>query len=74
MSCFVCPKGNGQMCEGSCGLGCIDCPGECSDTSLSLSGRRVVACADANRKINADDIKLLTSGDPIPSRSPKVSP
>jgi len=25
-TCFICPKGNGRMCSGGCGLECNDCP------------------------------------------------
>jgi len=25
-TCFICPKGNGKMCSGGCGLDCPDCP------------------------------------------------
>jgi hypothetical protein len=27
-TCFMCPYGNGKMCNGGCGLGCHDCPGK----------------------------------------------
>jgi len=27
-TCFICPRGNGRMCSGGCGLECDDCLGE----------------------------------------------
>jgi len=27
MACFICPVTKEKRCEGSCGLGCVGCPG-----------------------------------------------
>lgn len=26
--CFICPVSGEKRCDGSCGLGCVGCPGE----------------------------------------------
>ena len=40
MACFVCPMKKERMCDGPCGLGCVDCPGGDYDAPVS-SGRPV---------------------------------
>ena len=42
MACFVCPVFGNRMCDGSCGLGCPDCPGD------------VEAADDADKFVSTD--------------------
>jgi len=43
MSCFVCPVFGEKRCDGSCGLGCVGCPGLSFDDRVEAVQGRINA-------------------------------
>ena len=54
MSCFICPVFGEKRCNGSCGLGCVDCPGLSFDDRVEALQQRI----DAG-KASSEDVGLI---------------
>jgi len=54
MACFICPVFGERRCDGSCGLGCMDCPALSFDERVEALQKRI----DAG-KASSDDVGLI---------------